>query len=357
MDFQKFDSMTEEEMAENFDKMNPELLDKLNEADRKFMKVHQATALIESINSIDIKIFNLTRLTRKVFPDVDLDTLKILTSRMDDLDPRKVETLSFGFIQNLLTVDGKKYTMTVPNEIKQRFKSINFTEIPQVDQQRTLILAIKNSSEEIAKANEWKEKLQGVFATKVDDDIKQIISTPDNIEKYTAEYYKTKLNDESLTDEERVAIEKTIEYTEYGYNIKPLIDNLDEIIKRKSGDISSIVYGFRNNLKDAMVAANKVLAANRLTFPIAALANIEVALFGDTYKNYSFLTIYLLARYIKFKGNTINRYDRVFISQLISNIVRISRAKTNEDKERCKMIISKVKPSIEILVRKIADRA
>ena len=43
MDFQKFDSMTEEEMAENFDKMDPVILDKLNEADRKFMKVHQAT--------------------------------------------------------------------------------------------------------------------------------------------------------------------------------------------------------------------------------------------------------------------------------------------------------------------------
>jgi hypothetical protein len=244
---------------------------------------------------------------------------------MDDLDPRKVETLSFGFIQNLLTVDGKKYTMTVPNEIKQRFKSINFNEIPQVDQQRTLILAIKNSSEEIAKANEWKEKLQGVFAAKVDDDIKEIISTPDNIEKYTAEYYSTKLNDESLTDEERVAIEKTIEYTEYGYNIKPLIDNLDEIIKRKNGDISSIVYGFRNNLKDAMVAANKVLAANRLTFPIAALANIEVALFGDTYKNYSFLTIYLLARYIKYRSEAITDAEKIFFTNLCSNLVILNR--------------------------------
>lgn len=355
MSSSKYD-MTEQDLLDNFDKMNPDLESKLSENDRKFMKVHQATALIESINSIDLKIYNLNQLTRKAFPDADHDTLKIISSRMDDIDKKKVESITLGFIKNLLTVEGKEYKMIIPSEITRRFNQIDFNNIPEVDKMRTMILAIKSSSEDIAKCNQWKDGLLKIFDEKVDDAVKKIISTPDNIEKYTYEYYKTKMEEEGLTEEEKESIRKTLEYTEYGYDLTPLIKNLDLQIKRQNGDVKSLIYGFRHNAKDTMVAANKILSANRLTFPVAALSNIEQALFGDKYKDYKFLTIYMLARWIKYRNNDIDRYDKVFISQMISNIVRISRAKTEEQKKNCSMIIEKMKPNIEKFLRLIIDR-
>lgn len=356
MDLRKFNDMSEQDFLDNFNKMNPDIEKNLSDDDKKFMKVHQATALIESMNSIDIKIHNLVQLARKVFPDADIETIKIISARMDDLDPTKVETLSLGFIKNLLTVEDKEYKMVIPDEVKKSFGDIDIAQIPLLDQMRTMILAMKSSSEDIAKCNEWKKTFQKVFDEKVDPDVKEIISTPDNIEKYTYEYYNKKLESPNVPEKEKEAIRKTLEYTDYGYNLKPLIDSLEAQIKKQKGDVGSLMYGFRHNAKDMMVTANKILAANRLTFPVAALSNIERALFGDKYSEYKYLTIYILARWIKYRGNSIDTYDKVFISQFISNIVRISRAKTDDEKKKCSYIIEKTKPNIEKLLRLIVDR-
>lgn len=336
----------EEDLLVNFSKID-EKFENLSDKDKQFAYVQQGISTVQSINTVDTRIRALAKELCACIPDATVDVIKIISSRCDDLNPDELNDLSNGFIQQLLTVDGKTYQFVCPDSIKSKLP-MDIKELDKLNFNRSMVMVFKTSSENIATWQTWKEKLQKALDEKVSDEVKAILASPDKMEAYTDEYYNYKANDPNVPEDSRKQFAEIIKWHNYAYTLEPIITSIKATIK-KSGSAKSIMYGYRNNAPVTINDAAKVCKSKGFTFPPHILANsIETKLFGEKYEKYKYLLPYLVARHIKYLGNDMSNFEKIFITQLFT--VMMYMVRMDEKNETCAKIKEKFEPGVKELL-------
>jgi len=343
----------DEELMAKFDTESEEF-NKLSDIDKKFAYVQRGIATVHSINTIETQIRNLSLNIHSCIPDATLEEVKIISSRCDDLNPNELNDLSMGFIQQLLTIEGKTFKFVCPDSFKSKMP-MDINELDPLNFNRSMIMTLKTASENVATWNAWKDKLHRAYDDKVSDEVKKIISSPDNMEDYLNEYYNQKINDETVPQEVRDRIKETLKWNDYAYTLEPILENIKHVI-RKSGNATSIIYGYRNNAKVTIADANKICKEKNFTFPPHVLSSsIETKLFGEKYKDYEYLLPYLVARYIKYLGVNMTAMQKVFVTQLFTIMLYIIRGDEVDNGGRVKRITERFSPALEELLETIIN--
>ena len=293
-----------------------------NEDDKDFIRINQCMALAKTINALEAKIVMTCKAFREYFPEADIETIKIIGTRIDDIKSNEVETISMGFIEDLLTVEGKRYEIQLPQLVEQRFGA-ELKKLGKLDYYRALIGTIKGVSDEIDATAKKRDEFKKIFNEKIDPKYKSIIASPDKLEAYTQKFYDLKINDPNTSEEMKKQLENTTKWMEYAYTLEPIIKTVRAIVKEK-GTTSSIIYGYTNRAGGIFKAAVKTCQANGISFPVKVLTGIEEAVLGKDYKIRNHLFAYMLAWHIKHLGANIDPYEKIFITQTISLITQIA---------------------------------
>ena len=295
-------------------KINPEDMEKIPDPlDRKFLYISGALAYINGLNSLDRTIQDIIRQVKLLIP-IQTDELKIIISRLEDISPSEIDDLSAGFIENLFTIDGKPVNITIPevgNVDEIQYKRMMIRNVKMIDEQSSVIM-------------EYKKGIMERFTNDIPEDIRKMAGNVIEVDKFFLEYFEYKAKDQNISEEERKDFKKKIEYRNYARSLKPLIMVYDSIYK-KSGSRKSILYGFTNNHTRILNSAVEIAHANKFSFPFQTMSGVEEKLFGDKYKDYRNILLYVIANYIHKKKNNINQYDKIFLSDLFTNIMLVTR--------------------------------
>ena len=330
---------------ENFDKIvsiDEEKFNTLLEEDKQYVRVQQAIMYIQSMNVIETTIFQIEEDIRHRLLTTP-ENIKIISSRISDIKEEKIQELDMDFVNEILTVDGEKIKVQVPE-----LGGINETEYANdIEFYKLLISYIKIYDENLADARSWLGKVKEKYEENVDSTTREILSSFDSLSKYIDGYFKSKLNDPNTTEEQKKNIEEILQWSEYGITLEPIYTNLEDQYNKK-GSLSSIFHNYRKNLKTVVEGAYKVCDSVGIRYPYKLIDNVEAKIFTEeemeVYKDYKFLLMYIVSRYIKYLGASLKPLEKIFLNQMISNLVIISR----EDSDTLnKGLLEKMKPNIK----------
>lgn len=301
-------------------KIDEEKLKELPEEERKFVLIRSSIMYVNGINSIDRLIAQCVDYIRTLLP-IPKEELKVILTRIEDLNPDELEDLSTVFIDNLFKIDGKDVEITLPE----------IGAVDEVEFKRALIKNIRLMDEQVAVANDYKDKLKEEYEKNIPKDIQELSHNVEKLDEYFSGYYKEKLNGTELTDEQKENMKKGIEAKNEARTMKPIIDNLIDQLK-KEGGYHSFMYGFYHTNKKTLNAAIEVAHQNKFSFPFKMLLNVDSKLLGNDYfdKKYSNMIIYIIARNIKYNKNNFDIYKKIFFTELFSSLISVNRPNAEE---------------------------
>lgn len=311
--------------------IDQEALNKLSEIDRTYVLLDTGMKIINSINKLEVAIHEMKKMVRLLIPE-PIEDLKILISRLEDINAKQVDHLSLGFIKQTFTINGKELKVSMPE----------VGEVKDLEFYRLVISQIKVADETTAVSIEAIKELKTKYDTLIPDEVKKLLSNMESVDEWMIEYINSKIRDSETTPEARAKYEKKLQYIDYSYTLQPLIDSLTKQIEAKGNQ--SILYGYKNNSTDVLTTAINVCKNHGIQFPFQMFDRVEEVLLGDKYKDYPNLFSFLLARYIKFIKNTMTDNDKLFLSNLHSHLVIIKRTK---DLSKVEKTASRLKISID----------
>ena len=145
---------------------------------------------------------------------------------------------------------------------------------------------------------------------------------------YTAQYYRMFI--EKLLSREDLNTdlkEKLLEYKEAdhdGRTLRPIIEEIEKLLKKRNGDASSIIYGFRNNFIAVANAAKRALDAKfkkyNYSFALENLHDFEKRAFPGEFDDYNNVFIFLLMRYIKANYEKFDNKNMYTIGEIFANM-------------------------------------
>ena len=331
--------------ADDIDKMlkiDIEKFESLSDDDKKYVKVQQGMMYAQSMNVIRTTIFQIEEdIKHRLLTTVD--NIKIISSRIADIKEDKINELDINFINDLFTIDGEKIKVRVPE-----LGEFNESEyINDVEFYKLLISYIKIYDKNLADSKAWLAKVEAKFIENVEPEIREIVQNTSALSEFMDSYLKRKLEDPNVSEEQKETIKNCLLWTSYGTTLDPIYNNIKEQFDAK-GSLSSLFHNYRNNLKSVVEGAYKVCDNLGMRYPYKLIDDIESKIFTEEeleeYKNYKFLFMYIVSRYIKYLGSSVKPFEQIFLNQLISNLVVM--AKTNPDESTIK-VRQEMKPHIK----------
>lgn len=313
-----------------------------SETDKFYMQVQQAMYATSTINVVEAYLRQMVQKIFACFPGVDRETVKIIVARIEDIKMDKVDSLSMGFMEQLFTLDEHRINAALPKEIDSEG---TMKELDPLLYHRMLIGLIRALDEQLEQAHNWLQSAIALFHEKVPEEIREILGSPDKMMNYTNTFFKKKLEDPNLPEADKRAIVNVLTNAEYAYTLKPIIDQLQAQVQR-DGNLKSLRYNYNNRAMAISKAAVAACQKIGITFPTEVIANIEERLLGEDYKDQKYLFSFIIARYIKHKGE-LNEFDKVFLSNLFANIVQIARSSDIPEQDNCKELKAKFKPALK----------
>ena len=315
--------MEKEELKVDLDRIKQEIertkktkeeFEKLPEDDKKFVMINTAMVYHNGINAIERLLIEMQKIVQALVPETP-DVLKILLARLEDIDPRKIDELSAGFIANTFIIDGKELKVTLPE----------VGEYDDLEYKRFVIRQIKVCDEQAAVAVEYLTELKKYYMEEIPKDVRELLRNNLEVDKWVEGYFRRKANDPSTSPEEKAHFQQMMKYRDYAYTLAPIIDSIKRQIE-KNGNPDSIIKGFFLENDRVLKAAINVSSKKNFKFPFQMCSDLDSKLFGDKYdKKYRNLFLYLLARHIKYRGDMITEYERVFFTALMANMVILNR--------------------------------
>ena len=331
------------------DLKKPDAFEHLKDEDKKFIKVQEAMSIIHGINMLEAHSHMMLRKLQGCFPQTPYESVKIIMTRLDDIKNDEVQKLSLGFIKTeLFTINGKEAQFKLPENLDDE----TIRKHDELNYYRAGVMMLKLNNEQIAAHQDYIARLKEKFDKEVDSDIKTIISSVDSMNEYTETYYSWKLNDPDTDEVTKTNIEKTLEYVNYAITLDPIKKDLNALLKKK-GSLQSVMYNFRNQSSRIIDDADKACKAMGITFPYALISNMEAKFFGpDKYDKFKYLFAFLIARHVRYYGNNVSLYDKIFITQLFSNLVYITRSSDDplNKADGTAKLKAKMKPNVQELL-------
>jgi hypothetical protein len=255
-------------------------------------------------------------IVRTLIPET-VDILKIILSRLEDINPMEIDNLSSGFIENLFTIDGNPVKITIPE----------VGDIDNIEYKRFVIRQIKICDEQVAVAVEYAKDIKKKYEEEIPDDVKAMVADMVATDEWVTNYLKKKANDPNMSDAMRAEFNEKLKYRDYAVTLEPLIKSIKEQIERRKDGSESIRRAFFTDRERILKAAINVSSRRNFSFPFQMMTDLDKKLFpeGKYEEKYRNLFIFLLARYIKYRSEAITDMEKIFFTNLCSNLVILNR--------------------------------
>ena len=304
------------EAIKNVDLKNTLHGEGMSEDDQKFAQIRVGMIMINAINTLMNSAYQMAQFVKMILPD-SADKTKIILSRLEDIDPNKIDDLSTSFIEQLFTIDGEPVRVTIP-ESNLGTDDVEF--------KRVAIRQIKIFDEQAAVVEEYIKDIKKTLNENISPEVLKLLSNPVELDDFVVGYFEDKAKDQNITEEERKEYELKLQAKNDGKTLKPIIDDINEQIKLK-GNARSIREGFYRNNERVLAAAINIAKQNGFSFPFQMLSDIDEKLIPEKKfnKKYRNIIVYLFARYIKYKADKVTEIDKIFITSAVSNLIILSR--------------------------------
>jgi len=294
-------------------RINKEELSILEPMDQKYLLIRGAMEYINGLNAMDRSIMETQNLVRTLIP-APMEELKILVSRVDDIQEEEIDNLSSKFLEDTFTINGKKIEVTKP-EVGE-FKDIDFY--------RELLKNLKLMDKHVANVLDLRAQINKNYQEDIPKEIQELCMNIEKMDQFMMEYFKVKMNSDKTPEEQKKEYQKRMLYKSYARTLEPIIKSFSDQIAKKNGR-DSLLYGFKNKRVETLNAAIEIAKAHHFSFPFNMLQELDVKLTDGKYKKYRNLLIYLIARYIKYKRNDLTHYDIIFLTDLHAILIVLNR--------------------------------
>ena len=313
----------------------------LPELDRKYLYIKTGTTYITTMNSIEMMIHEMETIIKNLIPD-SLENVKILLSRIEDIDKAHIDDLSSEFIKNTFIIDNKNVKVTFP-EVGD-YQDIEF--------KRLIIKEIKMLNEQSVTAIQVIDEFRKHFVDDIPNDIKQLLTDVEAMDEWVLDYYRKKIEEPETSEKDKQSFESALKVIEESYTLKPIIDDLNKSISIRGKE--KTFKSFYENRDRIVTSAINICSMYKLSVPFFKFVGIEELLLGEELddKNKGFF-LYCFARYIKNNKDDMTPEKKMFISSLSSHLILISIHKHNE---KIKKTFERMKTSVKELIDIIADK-
>lgn len=285
---------------------------------KEFLNVMKSMEIRSLINNLGHQHREMMNKILYMLP-MGIEESKIVMARLGDMTDEMIDKLSDSDIEKILTIDGVVVG--------------KFTEPPDgttIDYKRDVLKLVAATKLEVEEKDEVIELLEEKYKEITDDHIESIVIRKD-FDQYVLDYYTKQLNRTDITDTLRERLLQTQTMLLSSRTLEPLKVSLYKQLEERG--TKSLLEGFRTRKVDMMDSATNALMAFGMKFPFQLMVNMEELLFGEEYKEYNNLFIYILARYIHHQKAEDLMNQLPFISTLITNLVTIHRDIDTLDEE------------------------
>lgn len=303
---------------------NIELPDTLTPEEREYAQVIQAMEIRNLINSfVRTRKFALNKILA-ILP-MDEEDAKIILARLSECTEDEIAGFTDDEVKKILTIneeDGPVGNFFIPEIQPDDFDMSTF--------ERDMLTLFAATKQQLDDIDAMINHLQGQYDEHVSEETTKIIESS-TFDEYILNFYRHQLTEEGLSDDKRTIIETNIKAMEDAVTLEPLSTPIIELLNTKGND--SILHGFRKQMEDTIAKAVKKAENNNFKFPFQLMMDLESNVFGEEYKEYNNLFVFLFARFLKHQPDTMDRYTIQFCNALSTSLVNIVRHDKNTSDE------------------------
>ena len=301
-----------------------ELPDTLSPEEKEYAQVIQAMEIRNLINAfVRTRKFALNKILA-ILP-MDEEDAKIILARLSECTEEEINGFSDEEVKKVLTIneeDGPVGNFFIPEVQPDDFDMPTFERV-----MLTLFAATKQQLDDV---DAMINRLQEQYDEYVSEETTKIIESS-TFDEYILNFYRHQLTEEGLSDDKRAIIETNIKALEDAVTLEPLSTPIIELLNKKGNE--SILHGFHKQMEETIAKAVEKAEKNGLKFPFQLMMDLESNEFGEEYKEYNNLFVFLFARFIKPQPDTMDQYTKQFCNALSTSLVNIIRHDTNTSDE------------------------
>lgn len=301
-----------------------ELPDTLSPEEKEYAQVIQAMEIRNLINAfVRTRKFALNKILA-ILP-MDEEDAKIILARLSECTEEEINGFSDEEVKKVLTIneeDGPVGNFFIPEVQPDDFDMHTF--------ERDMLTLFAATKQQLDDVDAMINRLQEQYDEYVSEETTKIIESS-TFDEYILNFYRHQLTEEGLSDDKRTIIETNIKALEDAVTLEPLSTPIIELLNKKGNE--SILHGFHKQMEETIAKAVEKAEKNGLKFPFQLMMDLESNKFGEEYKEYNNLFVFLFARFIKHQPDTMDQYTKQFCNALSTSLVNIIRHDTNTSDE------------------------
>lgn len=301
-----------------------ELPDTLSPEEKEYAQVIQAMEIRNLINAfVRTRKFALNKVLA-ILP-MDEEDAKIILARLSECTEEEIAGFSDEEVKKVLTIneeDGPVGNFSIPEIQPDGFDMSTF--------ERDMLTLFAATKQQLDDVDAMINRLQEQYDEYVSEETTKIIESS-TFDEYILNFYRHQLTEEGLSDDKRAIIETNIKALEDAVTLEPLSTPIIELLNKKGNE--SILHGYHKQMEDTIAKAVEKAEKNGLKFPFQLMMDLESNEFGEEYKEYNNLFVFLFARFIKHQPDTMDQYTKQFCNALSTSLVNIIRHDTNTSDE------------------------
>lgn len=301
-----------------------DLPEDLSPEEREYAQVIQAMEIRNLINSfVRTRKFSLNKILA-ILP-MDEEDAKIILARLSECTEDEIAGFSDEEVKKILTIneeDGPVGNFFIPEVEIEGFNMQTF--------ERDMLTLFAATKQQLDDIDAMINRLQEQYDEYIPEEITAIINSS-TFDEYILKFYRHQLTEEKLMDEKRAIIETNIKAMEDAVTLEPLSEPIINLLNTKGNE--SILHGYHKQMEDTIAKATEKAEKNNFQFPFQLMMDLEVNTFGEEYKPYNNLFVFLFARFLKHQPDTMDRYTIQFCRALSTSLVNIVRRGENVSDE------------------------
>lgn len=318
-----------------------EIPEGLSPKEEEYFRIVQAMEIRNLINKFkENRKFMLNKLL--AFMPMEEESAKVIMARLSEYTKDEIQNMSDEEMEKVLKVEG--------DEVIESMFFLPEVEIPgfnEHDFRRDVLTLFAATKQEVDDIDAIIDNVEAQYTKYVSKETDELLKS-NTFDEYLMDYYKDMLaNNDKLTDERRALIEVELKALEDAITIEPITGPIIDQINK--GKVESIRHGFKHEMEQTISAAVKVAETNKFNFPFQLMMDLETTHFGENYKEYNNLFVFLFARFIK-HNKTMDRYTVQFCNALSTACVILARNEETLNPEYVEKHTKYIKEIVDLVI-------
>lgn len=333
-----FQKMVEEEQTTEEIVSKPDLLSSIEDIKKLVAsgdKLGEANAFMElkSLrNSLEGQKKAINEKINFMF-DGTPEEIDLIQARVSEVTEDALEKATYEQLKEFFIIEGR--------EIKLNFDPIA-TDEDRKDAYKQFLQYLKTIDSAVSELNGEISRIDEAIEY-FSDEVKEKSKSLQVWDDYVYGLFRDRLNDESITEEEKTRINRLIAVKDDALKLSPIYDAIKAELDL--GRRRSMIHAFKNRFEDTLMKAEKYAEKNNFHIYFQLFDGIEEMLGYADYRNFF---VYLFARYIKFNQEKFSKIDNAFIAQITQNLILLKNGDMAEPRKT--QFMSSIKAILELVI-------